>query len=180
MTRTIEWRHLWREGGGIEHTVLESSRAVGRIECHAGADPFELEYEVRWDPRWNARFLSYRLRARGVTHYRSVSADGAGHWAIDGLPDRRLYGGLDVDLWPTPFTNTMAIRRILGARQTAATLRAAWLDPFAGTVSAREQRYARLAPGLWRFESLDDGFSAELSVDDDGFVLDYPGLFVRA
>ena len=32
---------------------------------------------------------------------------------------------------------------------------------------------------LYRFESLESGFTAELPVDEDGFVLDYPGLFKR-
>ena len=34
--------------------------------------------------------------------------------------------------------------------------------------------------GLYRFESLDGGFTADLPVDPDGLVLDYPGLFKRA
>jgi hypothetical protein len=45
---------------------------------------------------------------------------------------------------------------------------------------ARDQRYTALDGAKhYRFESLDDGFTAELPVDEDGFVLDYPGLFRR-
>ena len=33
--------------------------------------------------------------------------------------------------------------------------------------------------GLYRFLSLDGGFTADLLVDADGLVLDYPGLFRR-
>lgn len=33
--------------------------------------------------------------------------------------------------------------------------------------------------GLYRFLSLDGGFTADLPVDADGLVLDYPGLFKR-
>jgi hypothetical protein len=48
------------------------------------------------------------------------------------------------------------------------------------SASARDQRYTALEPGaLYRFESPDSGFTAELPVDEDGFVLDYPGLFRR-
>jgi hypothetical protein len=42
------------------------------------------------------------------------------------------------------------------------------------------QAYTRLADQRYRYESLDgSGFSAELAVDADGLVLDYPGLFRR-
>jgi hypothetical protein len=48
------------------------------------------------------------------------------------------------------------------------------------TVFASNQRYTAIEAGsLYRFESLEDGFTAELPVDEDGFVLDYPGLFRR-
>ena len=45
------------------------------------------------------------------------------------------------------------------------------------------QRYTRLeandGSGVYRFLSLDGGFTADLPVDSDGLVLDYPGLFRR-
>jgi hypothetical protein len=46
-----------------------------------------------------------------------------------------------------------------------------------------QQRYTCLekspTSGLYRYESLDSDFRADLPVDDDGLVLDYPGLFRR-
>ena len=46
-----------------------------------------------------------------------------------------------------------------------------------------EQRYTRLEQNsgdtLYKYESLDGGFTANLPVDADGLVLDYPGLFRR-
>lgn len=44
-------------------------------------------------------------------------------------------------------------------------------------VQVSTQRYARLAERLWRFESLDTGFAAEVAVDDEGIVTEYAGLF---
>ena len=177
--KTIRWLHVWREGGGVERLSLESNRAVGAIDCGAGPDPFQLEYEARWGMAGSTLFLSYRLRAAGVTHYKSLSTDGAGHWAVDGHSDRRLDDCLDADLWPTPFTNTLAIRRLVAGGRTEATIRVAWVDAFAGNVRPREQRYSQIAPDRWRFESIDDGFAAELLVDEEGLVLEYPGLFRR-
>jgi hypothetical protein len=53
-------------------------------------------------------------------------------------------------------------------------------------VTATEQRYTCLeitpGGGRYRYESLENGisvFTAELPVDGDGLVVDYPGLFKR-
>src|SRR6185436_5423923 len=57
----------------------------------------------------------------------------------------------------------------------------AWLG-FASdlTVHAQPQAYTRLADRFYLFENLDGtGFRAELPVDEDGIVLDYPDLFRR-
>jgi uncharacterized protein len=56
----------------------------------------------------------------------------------------------------------------------------AWIFTPDLTVHPQPQAYTRLADPLYLFENLDgSGVSAELSVDEDGIVLDYPGLFRR-
>jgi uncharacterized protein len=43
-----------------------------------------------------------------------------------------------------------------------------------------EQRYRCLARrSLYRYEAVDRSFSADLPVDPDGLVTDYPGMFER-
>ncbi len=176
--KTVVWRHLWREGQGIETVRVDERAARGTIDCPTAADPFRLVYAVDWDDAWHTRALEYRLdTVRGPRAMRLVS-DGAGHWQRDGRAAPKLAGCLDADLWPTPFTNTLAIRRIQAAGQDAAAFRVAWVDAFERTVRAREQRYTRTGQG-WRFESVDDGFVAAIEVDDDGLVVAYPELFER-
>ena len=47
-------------------------------------------------------------------------------------------------------------------------------------VQPQPQAYTRLGERLYLFQNLDgSGFSAELPVDEDGIVLDYPALFRR-
>ncbi len=58
-------------------------------------------------------------------------------------------------------------------------IRVAWIDAPALAVTPQRQAYTRLAERLYRFESLDSGFVAELPVDEHGVVLDYPQLFAR-
>ena len=56
----------------------------------------------------------------------------------------------------------------------------AWVGAPALTVQPQAQAYTRLADRRYLFETLDgSGFRAELPVDDDGIVVDYPDLFRR-
>ena len=56
----------------------------------------------------------------------------------------------------------------------------AWVSAPDLTVRPQPQAYTRLADRLYLFENLDgSGFTARLPVDEDGIVLDYPGLFRR-
>ncbi len=45
--------------------------------------------------------------------------------------------------------------------------------------SVERQRYTKLDERLFRFETADGGFSADLPLDEDGLVIDYPTLFKR-
>jgi hypothetical protein len=56
----------------------------------------------------------------------------------------------------------------------------AWISAPDLTVHPQAQAYTRLADRLYLFENLDgSNFQAEISVDEDGVVLDYPELFRR-
>jgi hypothetical protein len=91
-----------------------------------------------------------------------------------------LYGAFDVDLGGSPLTNTLPIRRLDLARAengVAHRLSVAWvLLPSLEVVQA-DQIYTSLGPGKIRYAG--ETFSADLVIDDDGFVIDYPGLALR-
>jgi hypothetical protein len=58
--------------------------------------------------------------------------------------------------------------------------RMAWIFAPDLTVQPQPQAYTRLADRIYLFENLDgSGFRAELPVDEDDIVLDYPDLFRR-
>ncbi len=84
-----------------------------------------------------------------------------------------------VDLGFSPLTNTLPIRadglhRGVEPRDYVMAL----VEVPSLEVVRSEQRYEPFAPGLVRFRSGD--FTAMLEVDDDGFVVRYPGLAARA
>jgi hypothetical protein len=83
-----------------------------------------------------------------------------------------------------PFTNTLPIRRLGLAPGESAEISVAYSDGTEPQPWPEPPRYVCLEKdergGLYRFVSLDGGFTADLPVDSDGLMLDYPGLFRRA
>ena len=91
-----------------------------------------------------------------------------------------LEGCVDIDISGTPLTNSLPIRRVpfvTGAAQRfdMAFVPLDTLEPFRGA-----QIYTRLEATRFRYAAADGSFEQVLTVDDAGFVVDYPTLFARA
>lgn len=184
-TRTVCWQPTWnpaQEGLGLEHLLLsdgEASAVVLAFDDTAG--PFRLSYRLAWGPAWQLRQADLLVDTHQASHALSLRTDGQGHWR-DGQNRvlHALEGCMDIDIWPTPFTNSFPIRRAPMAMGERREFRMAWVAAPQLTVQPQPQAYTRLADRLYRFESLDgSGFQVDLPVDEDGVVLDYPGLFKR-
>lgn len=180
--RTICWTATWNEElEGLEHLLLEARMAdsvVLAFDDERG--PFRLSYRLAWDESWQLREGSLSAATGRFTRTLKLETDGEGRWRLDGERVEALDGCRDVDIWPTPFTNSFPIRREpleIGERRQ---FRVAWVFAPDLKVQAQVQAYTRLAERRYLFESLDgSSFAAELAVDRDGIVIDYPGLFRR-
>ena len=112
-----------------------------------------------------------------------LAGDGRGTWRVDGKAAPRLSGCLDVDLEASACTNALPVRR-LGLRPgERADAPAAYVRAPILRVERLEQSYARLAGDgeRARYEYLAPAFdfTAVLTYDRFGFLLDYPGIAVR-
>jgi hypothetical protein len=175
------------EGPGLEHLRLVTSDggvvANGLVIGLEGGRPFRIGYEIRCDGRWRVR----EVQAAAPDSDRPVLellTDGEGHWkGPSGEPLPELEGCIDVDISVTPSTNTLPIRRLGLKPGESAELDVTYIRVPELLVGPERQRYGclqtRAEGGLYRFEALPSGFTAGLPVDDEGLVLDYPGLFRR-
>lgn len=170
------------ERAGSEHlrlAIAEEVQADG-VVLSVGEDgrPFRIRYRIRCDMTWRVRrFTVDPLDSRpGV----DLRADGRGNWTTAGgdpVPD--LEGCVDVDVSVTPFTNTLPIRRLQLAVGESSEVRVVYVEALEVQLTASTQRYTRLGERYYRFESLEVDCTADLPVDREGLVLDYPGLFRR-
>jgi uncharacterized protein len=176
MRRFFAWRGLdeWRaEGCTIERGDF-GLRAVG---VQLGRT-YQLDYGLETGPELYTRRLVVAIKdadgERGLLLERS-EVEGA--WTGNGTPLPHVEGALDIDLALSPLTNYMPAAR-LGDEPADHVM--AWVDVPSLEVTRSPQRYEPAGPGRVRFVGLDDGFTAELELDADGFVEHYPGLAVRS
>lgn len=175
MSQIYRWRSA--AGGGLEHCVLQAGPAG--LHAHSvviHADGFAIAYDVECDSDWRIRRASV-----GVVGGRKIELafQPPGGWLLDGEAAETLSDATEIDILVTPFTNTLPIRRCRLAIGESATIVTAWVDCPSLDVFADPQRYTRLEANLYRFEGLDSGFTRDIAVDADGFVVDYPDLFSR-
>lgn len=182
-SRTAVWQPL--DFPGIEHLTVETDdegiRARGVVVGVRESRAFRLDYNVVCDTAWRVRKARLFVEGGRILH---LLSDGNGTWTDwAGMPFAALDGCIDIDISATPFTNTLPIRRLSWHVGQSEEFRMAYLDVPTLEMSVEAQRYTCLEHGphgaLFRFESLDNGFTADLPVDADGLVQDYPALFRR-
>jgi len=150
---------------------------------------YRLDYTLETGPRWTTTRLALTARGEGWERTLDLRRSDAGVWSAAAastgdaaLPPpggdvELLAGALDCDLGLSPLTNTMPVLReelLEGDRSVEFLM--AWVSVPDLGVHASPQRYTSLGRRLIRYESLDSDFAADIALDIDGLVVDYPGI----
>lgn len=180
-----QWRWDWLPELGAGHEDFSyafragSHVLSGMVSAILDGVAIEGGYVVEADDTWRTRRVAVDLAS--PARKLELRANGAGRWSDGaGVWIPALDGCLDIDISLTPATNTLPIRRLDLAIGQAAEIKVAYVLAPELRLRTGRQVYARLGEKLWRFQAPDSGFTAELTVDGEGFVLDYPPLFARA
>jgi len=168
---------LWQASdGGSEVCVLERAgngwRLRGTVLTHEAKQPIELRYAVTVDSAWATTDVEVLVALAGGDPRELAELSGV--WAGTERPPQ-YSDCVDVDLSFTPATNTLPIRRLGLDIGEEAEIHVAWLVWPKLSVRRVLQRYARLAEDRYRYTQ--DEFEAELTVDRQGLVLEYQGLW---
>jgi hypothetical protein len=175
------WRRLdapGREEAHIER-IGQVWRLTGRLDATEANRRAELAYVIECELDWRTRQASVTGMADGSPIRFELTADGHGHWTLNGNPFAPVDGALDIDLGFTPATNLLPIRRLDLAVGERAEVRTAWIRFPELRVEALEQSYRREAPRVFRYDALVDGerFQARLDTNEFGLVLHYEHLW---
>ena len=177
------WKSL--EYPGLEYLYLLEEDATIQVVstsiCVIDQKPLKLDYVLSCDSQFVLKRVSINQFDIGGFN---LTTDGHGNWLNQKLqPLPELDGCIDIDISATPFTNTLPIRRIQWQVGQSEVFKMAYIHIPDLTVSVDPQRYTCLEKtahgATFRYESLDSDFTADITVDSDGLVLNYPGLFER-
>jgi hypothetical protein len=199
----LVWRGLdaWRaELAEVEHGPSQLSARGVQIGASGvlptGFDELEdvpvryrLDYELQTGDRFVTSRLAIRAGGDGWRRELLLERHGGGDWRCHGESQGGLAlpgpGGdtsdfaeaLDCDLGLSPLTNFMPVRRE-GLREggPAADFVMAWVAVPGLSVHRSEQRYEPVDARTVRYVGNRRSFVAELELDEEGFVLRYPGL----
>ncbi|MET4058730.1 hypothetical protein ABIB35_000255 [Arthrobacter sp. UYP6] len=200
--RTLRWQ-------GVDAARHDTAAVSFRSrELAAGGTSITDEYAASWtlstSPGWVTTRFAIRVEGPNWSRSLELTRSSDGKWTADtrvsgdaGLPapgiedSGALDNAQDVDLDLCPLTNTMPILRLdLLTRSAPADdtkLTMAWVEMPSLRVLPSDQVYSQVSAfdeargyGLVLYSSTSRGFTAELTVDADGAVIDYPGMALRA
>lgn len=203
MPKSLLWTRT--DTDGTDHVLFDDRRGLAaRGTATAAAPlPYTCRYELVTDEDWAA--VRLEVTCEGAGWLRTLRLErAAGRWRAStgeqgdldaalaaagkpgaGLPGTedpdRLDGALDLDLGGAPLFNTLPVRR-LGLMQappgSSRSIRVAWVLVPGLVVVATEQVYTAIDARTVRYAS--EGFTADLTLDQDGYVRHYPGLARRS
>ena len=195
------WRRL--DTPGAEQVLLSDRSGLHARGTMVVAQPvpFTCRYELYTDDTWATARLEATVEGPGFVRQTRLE-HAAGRWRVTateqgdldaallaagqaraGLPGMEdpadLLSAVDVDLGESPLTNTLPIRRLnlIGSVGATSTVTVAWVLVPSLQVVAAEQTYTVLADDQIRYSS--GSFTADLTVDAQGYVTHYPGLAER-
>ncbi|GEE00303.1 hypothetical protein nbrc107696_07490 [Gordonia spumicola] len=178
----------WRspDGGRLEQVRLKTSggrlRANGRIIAAATDDveAYSVSYELVTNDIGVTRRFSVRVRRGDGDGQLEVSRDLDGKWMVQ-TPDTIVhseFGGAEtLDVLDSPFFTTLAVNRfkLLGGG-TAADVPVVRLTFPTSTIEPVTADYTVDGD---RLTVVTGGVTHELTLDDDGLVVEYPGYATR-
>jgi uncharacterized protein len=161
--------------GGMKGTTIDST-IIGLYEGKI----YKADYTIKVNEKWETQELS--IRSRHSDHEQDIllTKNSEGDWMMN---DEKMYaftGCFDVDIAITPFTNTLPIKRLALNNDEEQTISVIYFDLLNWEVKPVKQLYRRISENLYHYENTPNSFEADIKVDKDGFVIEYPKLFNRS
>ncbi|MFN2604156.1 MAG: putative glycolipid-binding domain-containing protein [Gemmatimonadaceae bacterium] len=176
----IIWRRL--DIPGHDEAELNSSEdgsvLSGSANFVSNGQDCRFDYRIDCGPDWQTSRCTISGFVGSDSVSMAIERDRAGRWTVDRIDRPDLAGCEDIDLSFTPATNLLPVRRLDLVVGERAEVRAAWVRFPELDVQILDQVYTRLDANRFLYQSGDSTFERILTVDQWGFVTEYPGLWI--
>jgi uncharacterized protein len=184
---TAAWQHLGARQG-FEVVFLHTSESSYRIEGATAAvedgEAWAVEYVITLDRDWLTTSAVISGRSASGRRELKLEADRTGAWTVNGAPAPEVDGCLDVDLEASALTNAFPVHRLGLSVGQQASAPAAYVRAPDLSLERLEQHYVRRPDDAgrqsYRYTAPRFRFEADVTYDESGLVIDYPGIALRA
>ncbi len=164
-----EWCQLRRTAGSH---ILQGIVVVTYDE-----KPCHLEYWIKCDLSWQTQGALIKGQIGRKETSLQLKVDSRRQWLGNGKPISSVEGCVDIDLGFSPSTNLLPIRRLKLGVGEKTEITAAWVEFPSLKVKPLRQSYLRSGVATYHYESAEAKFERDLEVNQEGFVIRYPGLW---
>lgn len=178
---TILWRRLDEPGhefARLSPTDGEWLLAGAAVFLHE-ARACWLDYSITCSATWETTSASVQGWMGQRRIQVSIEVDASRRWRLNGDPVPGVTECIDLDLNFSPSTNLLPIRRLALEVGQRAEVTAAWLRFPSFLLEPLAQIYHRTAPDTYRYESAGGSFVRNLTVNQIGFVTQYPDFWAE-
>ena len=137
---------------------------------------FKIDYHISVNENWETTFASIRNKFDNLAELIILEKKN-GKYLLNGEHNARFDNISDIDISATPFTNTLPINRLQLKIKERQVIEVMYFDIFEKEIKPVKQVYTRLTRVQYVYENYDGSFKANLVVDEQGLVVEYPELF---
>lgn len=164
----------------VVHTTDSGSEINAVIVGKYGEAIYSVTYKIVTNEHWETRHVTVQGQHSNIRDHLTLEHDGNGSWIMNGEKATQFDGCSDVDIPLTPFTNTLPINRLKLNHDESRVIQVVYIDVLARQIIPVKQKYTCRSGTRYHYENVPNDFEAIIEVDEQGFVVDYPALFVRA
>lgn len=151
-------------------------RAKGKITGALKNHPLQVSYELVMDYNWHS--ISVAIEVKAEKSFKLFLEKKNGKWYdLQGKYYPDLDSAIDVDISLTPFTNTLPIKRLKLTEGKKEEITVVYFDLPEDMFKAVKQNYTNMGKGLYKYENINKGFTSMIQTNEEGFVVDYPGIW---
>jgi len=181
LSSEIVWEN--KEALGCEYLRLFFEKNTIHVESTViylePSSPVQIDYQIDLDSSWRTKRLNIKNRRGEILH---LTSTGEGEWFNQhGIRIDELNGAIDVDISATPFSNSLPINRFDWEPNQKREFEMVYIFIPALEIKKVKQTYTYIErkenTRVFNYQCLD--FESSISVDEKGFVIDYPQLFTR-
>ncbi len=140
---------------------------------------YRIKYRIRANEYWETTFFEIKTQVDNIVEIIDFRKEGKKSWYLNGRPDGKFNGCIDIDISLTPFTNSLPINRLKLSEKESKQFKVLYVDVLGRKMMPVHQKYTKLSQTDYKFETVPNDFESVIAVDDLGLVVKYPGLFKR-